>query len=316
MLTSTFEELGYGVTCIDTLYHRPGLAACYLVKEGDQAAIIDTGTAHSIPVIMEVMAQLGVEAEQVRYIMPTHVHLDHAGGAGHLMELCPKARLVVHPFGSRHLIDPSKLISGATMVYGEKRFKKDFGELMPVPAARVMEAPDGFTVELNGRPLVCLDTPGHARHHMCIYDERSGGLFTGDTFGIAYKEFDSGQGPFITPPSTPVQFDPAAWHETMRRLMSYQPERIFLAHFGMVQNPARLAAEMHRALDVYVRIANESDPSDRYQALHRGLRDWCHRELKMRGCTLSADRIDSLLALDLDLNSQGLEVWLRRKDKH
>lgn len=312
MLTPTIQQLGFGVYCIDTLYQRPSLAACYLVREGDQAALIDTGTAHSVPIILELLMQIGLEPEQVRYIMPTHVHLDHAGATGHLMELCPNAELVVHPFGARHLIDPSKLISGATMVYGEKRFQNDFGTLKPVPAARVVEAPDGFTVELNGRPLVCLDTPGHARHHFCVYDERSHGLFTGDTFGISYREFDTRNGPFITPPSTPVQFDPDAWHETLRRLMSYQPDRVYLAHYGMVEQPGRLATDMHRAIDAYVRIANQANPADRYQSLHKGLHDWYHLELKMRGCHLPVEEIDRLLDLDLDLNSQGLEVWLRR----
>jgi glyoxylase-like metal-dependent hydrolase (beta-lactamase superfamily II) len=309
------KELGNGIFCIDTGYQRSGFAACYLVRSGNQAAIIDTGTMHTLPAILELMDQLGLGREALKYVMPTHVHLDHAGCVGHLMAAFPEAQLVVHPFGARHMIDPAKLTAGATTVYGEEKFRADFGELVPVPADRVLEAEDGFALELNGRPLVCLDTPGHARHHYCVHDDTTKAFFTGDTFGISYREFDSGGRPFIFPPSTPVQFDPDAWHKTLEQLISYSPERMYLAHYGMVEHPERLADELHLNLDAYVEIALSAMGEDRLQQLKQGLNDWYYRQLKLHGCDLSPARIDELLALDLDLNAQGLEVWLQRREK-
>ena len=127
MATPQYLDLAEQISCIDTLYQRPGLAACYLIESAGKAAIIDTGTAHTAPIIMQLLATKGIQPAQVKYIIPTHVHLDHAGGAGQLMQLLPEAALVIHPFGARHMVDPAKLIAGATSVYGEEQFNSLYG---------------------------------------------------------------------------------------------------------------------------------------------------------------------------------------------
>jgi len=308
-----FTDLPDRICCIDTLYQRPGLAACYLLESAAEAALIDTGTAPLTPRLLALLAHKGIAPEQVKYLIPTHVHLDHAGAAGQLMQHLPEARLVVHPLGARHLIDPGKLIAGATAVYGEQRFKALYGELLPVPAQRVTEAEDGFTLEFGRRRLRCLDTPGHARHHLCVYDERSRGIFSGDTFGLSYREFDSFQGPFILPTTTPVQFEPEAWHASLERLLALNPVRVYLTHFGPVDEPARLAAELHRGLDDFVAIARRSDPGGDAQGIKEELLDWALQRLADHGCRLSSDRIRQLLDMDLELNAQGLAIWLARQ---
>ncbi len=313
MTPSRYQDLGYGIHLIDTHYQRPGLAACYLVQQGDQAALIDTGTAHSVAAILELLERLGLTPGQVRYVMPTHVHLDHAGASGILMEHFPNAELIAHPLGARHLIDPTKLTAGATAVYGEERFRADFGELRPIPAERVTEAPDGMVVELSGRPLRVLDTPGHARHHYCVYDELSRGLFTGDTFGISYPEFATAAGPFLFPTTTPVQFDPMAWQRTIEHLLAIAPERLFLTHFGMVEGAGAMAAQLRAGLDDFVRIAESADTGALGEGLRGGLRSWYRERLTEHGCALGQEEIDRLLALDIELNAQGLEVWLQRR---
>jgi glyoxylase-like metal-dependent hydrolase (beta-lactamase superfamily II) len=141
-MAARYQDLGDGIYCIDTDLYRPHMAACYLVREGDAAAFIDTGTYHTIPLLMEILADLGLDASNVQYVIPTHVHLDHAGGAGELMARCPNASLIVHPKGAPHMIDPSRLQAGATAVYGEEGFAKDYGKLIPIPVERVIKADD------------------------------------------------------------------------------------------------------------------------------------------------------------------------------
>lgn len=311
----SYRDLDHGISCIEAHFQRPNLASCYLLIENGEAALLDTGTTNTVPMVMELLARKGLSPEQVKYVIPTHVHLDHAGGAGELMALLPKAELVIHPAGARHMIDPTKLTAGATAVYGEEQFKRDYGTLVPIDASRVLEASDGFGVQVGGRSLLCLDTPGHARHHICIWDEQSKGFFTGDTFGIAYPELTTNQGSFIFLPSTPVQFDPDAWHQTIERLMSYQPERMYLTHYCSVDNPAPLAEKLHQEIDAYVEIAEQANSENRYPSLANGLNNYYREALKEHGCDLSGSLFEDILEMDIGLCAQGLDVWLQRSEQ-
>ena len=175
------KQLKHKIIQVDTGYQRPGLAACYLIIDQDRVAIIDTGVEQTISRIMQVLQAKGLSEENVDYVVPTHVHLDHAGGAGKLMAVCKHAQMVIHPFGSRHMIDPSKLIAGAQAVYGEQGLRDSVGEIIAVDEQRVIEAADMFRFTVGSRELQIVDTPGHARHHFCVWDEMSKGFFTGDT---------------------------------------------------------------------------------------------------------------------------------------
>ncbi len=304
----------HGISAIDAHYQRPGLAALYLIVEGDRVAFIDTGTSRSVPDALDVLRQKGLAPPNVAYVIPTHVHLDHAGGAGELMRRCPNARLVAHPKGARHLIDPTKLIAGVTAVYGPEAVARDFGEIVPIEAARVIEAPDDFTLDLNGRTLRFFDTPGHARHHFCVWDERSRGLFTGDTFGLSYRELDTDKGPFVFPTTTPVQFEPEALHASIDRLLPLRPQHLYLTHFGRIAAPERAAAQMHELIDAFVVMAKTvGNAPDRHTRLIEGQRDTLLPRLRAHGCRLSDAKLDTLLALDYELNAQGIEVWLDRE---
>ncbi|TXT21253.1 MAG: beta-lactamase-like protein [bacterium] len=176
----------HGIVTLDADYLRPGLAAVHLIVEDGGVAIVDTGTNHAVPSVLAELRGLGLGPEAVDYVIVTHVHLDHAGAAGALLQNCPNAKLVVHPKGARHMIDPAKLVAGSIAVYGREHFYAHYGDIVPAPAERVIEAGDGFRLDFRGRTLSFLDTPGHARHHYCIHDQRSNSLFTGDTFGISY----------------------------------------------------------------------------------------------------------------------------------
>ncbi len=300
-----------GISMIDAQYHRPGRAAIHLIEENGVAALVDTGTRFSVPGVMAVLTQKNIAPEQVAYVFLTHIHLDHAGGASEFMRLLPNARLVVHPRGVAHMINPVKLVASVMAVYGEAKFRQMYGEIEPIAAERVIEAPDNTIIELNGRPLLLLDTPGHARHHYCIHDARSTSVFTGDTFGVSYREFDVNGLEFVFPTTSPVQFDPQAAHTSIDRLMALQPRQAFLTHFGRIQHLAHHAAQMHELIDAFVTITQEASVHDnRHASIVQALSALLMQKLATHGCTLPTAEIASLLQTDIELNAQGLAIWL------
>ncbi len=311
-MNTQFQDFDHGITAIDSGFIRPGLAAIHLIVENGQAAFIDTGTNYSVPYVEEVLKLKGIAAADIAYVIVTHVHLDHAGGAGRMMQLFPNARLVAHPRGARHMIDPSRLVAGASAVYGAQEVWNTYGEIIPVAAERVIEAPDNFQIELNGRKLAFLDTPGHARHHFCIWDEHSRALFSGDTFGISYREFDVEGREFIFPTCTPVQFEPEAAHASIERIMSLAPKHIYLTHYSRISQLPRLSADLHRMLDQYVALGEKcrSAGEHRHERLKQGVERIMTEALRAHGCKLETEEIQRLVGMDYELNAQGIGVWL------
>lgn len=309
------QDLGDGVYAIDTGFQRPLFDAAYLVVENGRAAFIDTGTNHAVPRLLGALDRLGLGVAQVDWVIPTHVHLDHAGGVGLLMRSLPQARVAVHPRGARHMIDPEALYQGALAVYGEEEMQRSYGTLLGVDAARVLSTSDGLSLDLAGRPLLIADTPGHARHHHCIWDARSRSWFTGDTFGLSYREFDTAKGPWIIPTSTPVQFDPEALRTSIERLMSEAPLHMQLTHYGRISDLPRLTEMLLEHLDATVAIglALRDDP-DRHARIKQDLALLYRRSLRAHGSLLAEACINDLLAMDVELNAQGLGIWLD-KDK-
>jgi glyoxylase-like metal-dependent hydrolase (beta-lactamase superfamily II) len=309
------EPLGHGIYAIDTGFQRPRFDAAYLMVENGRAAFIDTGTNHAVPRLLAALDQLGLAPSAVDWVIPTHVHLDHAGGVGLLMQSLPQAKLLVHPRGLRHMVDPSALFEGALAVYGMAEMQRSYGELQPVPAERAQASMDGQTIALGGRPLLLIDTPGHARHHHCIWDARSRGWFTGDTFGLSYREFDTAAGEWLLPTSTPVQFDPQALRASVLRLMSFEPQAMYLTHYGRIgfdqQDLPRLAALLLAQVDEMEALGLQlRDAPDRHQQLKAGLREIYLRRLQAHGCQLAPAQQAALLEMDIELNAQGLAVWL------
>lgn len=311
-MSTLFQDFEHGITTIDSRFVRPGLAAIHLLVEKGHAAIIDTGTNFSAPCVLKILHDKGLAPQNIAYVIVTHVHLDHAGGAGRMMQLFPNAQLVVHPRGARHMIDPARLVAGAAAVYGEAAVKRTYGEIIPVPAGRVIEAPDNFELSLQGRKLRFLDTPGHARHHFCIWDEASRSAFTGDTFGISYREFDVAGREFIFPTCTPVQFEPEAAHASIDRIMALQPEQAYLTHYGRITQLNRLANDLHQMLDAFVTLGMQCHDAggQRHEKLKTGVEEFMLRALLAHGCQLPLEEISRLLAMDFELNAQGIGVWL------
>lgn len=314
MTTPAFIDYEHGITAIDSGFERPLLDAVHLVVEDGRAAFVDTASNTSLPRVLSALAAKGLSPEHVDWVLLTHVHLDHAGGAGLYLRHFPNARLAVHPRGARHMIDPARLVAGTVEVYGADEARRMYGEIVPVPAERVVETPDGASVSLNGRRFEFIDTPGHARHHVCIVDERSGHIFAGDTFGLSYRELDVDGRPSIFPSTTPVQFDPPALHASIDRLLARRPGAIYVTHFGQVRDVQRCGEDLHRLVEAHAALAlaceGERDDARRSQRLRDGVRGIVLDEAQRQHWPLERDALLAFFDLDIRLNADGLEAWL------
>ena len=308
----TLVDYEHGISAIDSGYHRPMLDAIHLMVEGDRAAIIDTGTNHSVPLVLEAMRDKGLRPEQVDYVILTHIHLDHAGGAGLFMREFPKATLTVHPRGARHMADPRRLVAGTVAVYGEEATQRMYGDILPVSSARIMETPHAASVFLNGRELKFLDTPGHARHHVAIVDTRSGHVFAGDVFGLSYREMDQNGRQFIVPTSSPTQFDPGPYHRSIDLILAAGPEAVYVTHFGQIRDIPAKGAVLHRLVDAHAELGlHEKDAgAARPECLREGVKRIVLEEARRWGSRLPDARILDIYSNDIELNAQGLGFWL------
>ena len=307
-------EFRAGITAIDADYVRPGLAAAHLVVDSGRAAFVDTGTTLSQPNLMAALAEKDLDPADVDWVLTTHVHLDHAGGAGALMQKLPNARCAVHPRGARHLAEPSKLIAGSIAVYGEERYRALYGEIVPIDEDRIFVPADGASVTLGTRVLELIHTPGHALHHYCVVDRDHELIFSGDTFGISYRDFDVDGREFIFPTTTPVHFDPEALCASVNRLMSYEPKSIFLTHYAEVRDLPRLAAQMKERVRAFADFGRRyAEAPDRASKLRHGMFALLARWLDEHGFPRDDAKRHYLLDDDVELNCQGVEHWLDRK---
>jgi glyoxylase-like metal-dependent hydrolase (beta-lactamase superfamily II) len=307
-----WKEYGNGIVAFDAGYVRPILAAIHMVIEDGRVAFIDTGSNDALPNALAALEKLGLDVAAVDYVILTHIHLDHAGGAGAMMMAFPNARLVVHPRGGRHMAEPARLIAGVTAVYGAEYVQRVYGEIVPIPPTRIIEAPDGHVISLAGRNLLCLDTPGHARHHICIVDQETQGIFTGDMFGLSYRELDVDGRQFIFPTTTPTQFEPEEMRKSIQRLLSLNPDAMYLTHYSRVGDVQKKGDELLRHLDALVELAisERERGEDRHQWIKEAMTSYLFSQIRAHGCQLSEAQLREIWETDLELNAQGLCVWL------
>ena len=310
-MTDNFKvrSIANGVSVIDSGYFSNDFAAIYIIKQNNKVAIIETGTTFSVSNVKKALENDSLSFLDVAYIIPTHVHLDHAGGAGELMKQCLNAKLIVHPRGARHLIDPTKLIAGAMAVYGEKEFKKLYGKVIPIEANRVIEADDSFILNFDGRELKFIDTPGHARHHFCIWDKQTESMFTGDTFGISYRDLDHNDQAYIFPSTSPVQFDPEELIKSIHKIMKYKPKRVCLTHFAAIRPTQKVVEQLIDGINFVSNLAKKyATEGDAEKVIQDKMMNYFLEGIEKIGYKdlyLCRERLE----LDVKINTQGLIYW-------
>jgi glyoxylase-like metal-dependent hydrolase (beta-lactamase superfamily II) len=298
------------IVTIDCGYLFEKFAAAYLVVEGDRAAFVDNNTNRALPLLLEALERRGLGPGSVAYIIVTHVHLDHAGCTGRLSRACPEATVLAHPRAARHLVDPARLIRGATAVYGPERFQELYGTIEPVDKNRVRPVQDGERVAFGSRTLTFLHTLGHARHHMVVHDSGAATVFTGDAFGLAYPLLQAGSAPFVFPSSSPPDFHPGEARSSVRRIVETGATSVHPTHFGPFHAVQQGAAMMIEYLDRFESMMVEAagrglEEKERQRFLHESMRAFFRQELEKRGLALTP-AVAGLLETDISLNARGL----------
>jgi glyoxylase-like metal-dependent hydrolase (beta-lactamase superfamily II) len=297
----------------------PQFTAAYLRVAGDECAFVEAHTAHAVPKLMAALEAQGRRPEQVRWVVVTHAHLDHAAGASALLAQCPNATLLAHPRAARHLIEPRKLVASATEVYGAARFAELYGRIDPIPAERVRALEDGETFALGGSELRVHHTAGHAKHHFIVHDPDVRTVYTGDTFGLVYPALQRGVR-FAIASTSPTDFDAAEAHRSLERVLSLGAEAACLTHFDAVTDLREVAAQVGAWVDRSEHWLDEAARSDEaVPAMTARIRERIRRAVEDETSRLGLAMTEAdweLLAMDIDLNAQGIAFVAERRRAH
>jgi glyoxylase-like metal-dependent hydrolase (beta-lactamase superfamily II) len=296
---------------IDCDARTPQFTAAYLRLAGKECAFIETETSHARPKLLAALTESGHTVEDVRWIVVTHAHLDHAAGAGGLLAACPRATLLAHPRAAKHLIDPAKLVKSATAVYGAERFDKLYGKIEPIPKERVRALEDGETFELGSATLRVLHTAGHANHHFVVDDPATESVYTGDSFGLVYPALQK-HGLFALATTSPTNFDAKEARISIDRIRGLGEKYACLTHFGASTDIDGIAKQLHAWIDradAWVEEAARGRETVEVitERLRTAWREAIERESESRGLRFGAAEWE-MLAMDIDLNAQGLAV--------
>lgn len=262
------DELGDDVFGIDTqMSGYRGITAGYLIR-GERPCLIETGAATSAPVVIDALRACGVGADDLATIVVTHIHLDHAGGVGDLAQAFPRAQVVVHERGARHLVDPTRLLASAERVFGPV-LDAVFGRLQPTESARITAVGEEGAIDLGGgRTLRSYHSPGHAQHHVGLLDDDTGDLYVGDAAGVYIPDVD-----LVRPATPPPDFDLDTSLASLDRFRALRPTRLLFSHFGPVTAVDsvldRSATELHRWVEAVRDARAESAELDHAVAMVR-----------------------------------------------
>ncbi|MBU8880139.1 MBL fold metallo-hydrolase [Bacillus sp. FJAT-29790] len=315
------KDLGLGVSLIDLFdLGKEKRTGTYVLHE-EELTIIETSASPSIPYLLKGLELLGIDPKDIKNIIVTHIHLDHAGGVGLLLESCPNAHVIVHPRGERHLADPSRLIQGAKAVYGSQ-FDVLFDPILPVPEDRLVVKEDGDTLQIGeNRTLTFMDTPGHAKHHFSIHDSFSNGVFTGDTIGVFYPQLLPQGVELYLPSTSPNQFDPEAMLQSLERIEALKIDRIYFGHYGMSTNPHRVSEQIRFWLPKFMATGEKvwlqnlnSTEDEKNDALFQALFEEVSSYLTEKNVSLEQD-IYEIIKLDLTVGSMGVIDYFRRRTR-
>lgn len=306
----------HSVSIVDGHYFVPGRGAAYLIQDGDEAAFVDNITRFSVPYMLEALKTRKLSPEQVRYLIVTHIHLDHSGGTAELLKHCPNATVLCHPRAEAHLIDPSKLIAGARAVHTAV-YDQVYGVIEPVPAERVRVLQDSESVPLGNRTLTFLDTPGHARHHHAILDSATNMVYAGDAFGTCYQNMQGGPKPFVNYVCAPPTFEPGPARESIRKIISASPDLIGVTHFGLIHNIDQGAEQLLRLIDSFENVSKRAAETDH---VDDDLLNFCvescldtiKEELIWSGLDPDHDETLTWACNELSVTSQGVSILAQK----
>ncbi len=294
----------------------PRFTACYLRLAGDECAFIEAHTAHALPRLLAALAANGKKPEDVRWVVVTHAHLDHAAGAAALLGACPNATLLAHPRTAKHMVDPSKLVAGATEVYGEARFRELYGTIAPIPAARVRALADGESFELGGAKLTVWHTSGHAFHHFVVDDPAAETVYTGDTFGLVYPALQT-KGRFALPSTSPTGFHAAEARASLKKVLSLGERFVCPTHYDAWEDGAEIARQVESFVDQAEGWVEEGSRTELDASALEARFAEAWRSAIAAAAPHFGEAEWKLLALDVELNAQGLAFAAdsRRKER-
>ena len=316
---SNFSELGYRISLIDGFdLGRKNRTGTYVIADRN-ITLVETSASPSIPHILKGLNDLGIALEDIAYIILTHIHLDHAGGAGLFLQHCPNAKVIVHPKGARHLEDPTRLIAGAKEVYGED-FDKLFNPIIPIPHDRIIVKEDKESLQTSDTcTLTFYDTPGHANHHLSIFDPISKGMFSGDTVGVYYRELEQDAIEFYLPSTSPNQFNPEAMLAAADLYERLDVNRIYFGHYGVSDNPKEVYKQLRYWLPIFVESAETAFKEyetfkEQVAATVTNIFDKVTAHLTAMGVTMDHP-VFEILRLDLEVCAMGLIDYLIKHGK-
>ncbi|MBM7703754.1 MBL fold metallo-hydrolase [Metabacillus iocasae] len=313
------QDLGYGISLIDVFdLKKEQRTGTYVIRE-DDITIVETSASPSIPYLLKGLESLSIHPSEIKNIIVTHIHLDHAGGTGLFLKDCPNAKVIVHPKGKRHLANPSRLIEGARAVYGNQ-FDELFDPIVPIPEERLVAMEDEQTLQIGkDRTLQFLHTPGHANHHLSIYDAASNGIFTGDTIGVYYPQLLSQELEFYLPSTSPNQFNPDAMLASAERMEKLELERIYFGHYGKSENPHHVFTQLRKWLPLFletaklsIKLHTDSSFEQKATAISTDLFNKVQAYLKSKQINLTPD-VQEIIQLDLSVCAMGLVDYLSKK---
>jgi glyoxylase-like metal-dependent hydrolase (beta-lactamase superfamily II) len=301
------RRLAAGVSYCDLQFQsRPRIVAAALVHGAGGAAIVDPGPSSTLPALREALTASGLSMRDVTALLLTHIHLDHAGATGTLVRENPGLRIYVHERGAPHLVDPSKLLASATMLYGDA-MDRLWGEVVPVPASSLAVLKGGERIDEGGRTFEAAYTPGHASHHVSYFNSDTGIAFVGDTAGI--KIIENG---YVLPPTPPPDINLEIWEQSLRTIEAWHPETLFLTHFGPHGAASAHIAELRVHLALAADLAKQSLARDETDAQREV---WFSEELRreLRRRLGDAEGRSYEIAGRLDLSWRGLARYWRKK---
>ncbi|WP_090759415.1 MBL fold metallo-hydrolase [Bacillus sp. OK048] len=315
-MTNKIYDLSNSIYLIDVFdLGLPNRTGTYVIID-DDITLVETGSSMSLPHILNGLKELEIDPQNVKNIIVTHIHLDHSGGVGLLLQDCPNAAVYVHSKGARHLIDPSRLKLGAKAVYGDD-FDRLFEPILPVPEEKITIKKDGDILQIGkNRTLTFFDTPGHSDHHFCILDSVSNGIFTGDTLGMNCEEVLADlEIKLYLPLSSPNQFKPDATLDSLERIKKLNVDRIYFGHFGAASDVEEVYKQINSWLPLYVEIGEKAVHLNEDQTwIADQIFDLIKGELTILGVP-DSHQIYDYLQIELPISAMGIADYFSKKNR-